>query len=79
MSKAHSSPDHRYVPLPEAAVFLGMTQKALRKRVERKTIPFRRAGKRLIFDLAELQEWVASLPGVTTEEALRRGEYGYDK
>jgi hypothetical protein len=62
----------RFVTLPDAAAFLGMTTKAIRKRVERRTIPFRRAGKRLIFDLAELEKWATGFPGVSLDEAIQR-------
>jgi len=49
-----------------------MTEKGLRKLVERRKIPFRRQGRRLLFDLHELDVWFESLPGVTLEEALGR-------
>ena len=70
MSSAANPHGRRYAELSEAASYLGKTPKALRKLVERRAVPFRRAGKRLVFDLAELDRWVAGLPGVTLEEAL---------
>ena len=73
MPPSTSASGCRYVALREAAVYLGCTEKALRKLVERRSVPFRRAGRRLIFDLAELDDWVGRLPGVAVEEALNRG------
>ena len=72
MSNSARHPSCRYAPLREAAVYLGRTEKALRKLVERRAVPFRRAGKRLVFDIEELDKWVASLPGVGLAEAVER-------
>lgn len=72
MNRSTNSLDRRYVTLAEAAVYLGRTQKALRKLVERRAVPFRRAGRRLVFDLHELDQWVGRLPGVALDEALDR-------
>ena len=47
----------------------GWTEKALRRRIERNRIPFRRDGKRIIFFRDELTEFLRGLPGVTVEEA----------
>jgi excisionase family DNA binding protein len=58
--------------LEEAATYLGKTKKAVQKLVERRQIPFRRAHRRLIFDFYELDQWVASLPGTTLQEAMGR-------
>jgi excisionase family DNA binding protein len=62
----------RYGSLEEAAMYLGKTKKAMQKLVERRHIPFRRVNKRLIFDFFQLDQWLASLPGITLEEALDR-------
>jgi excisionase family DNA binding protein len=67
-----SSLSHRFVSLSKAANYLGLTEKALRKRVERREIPFRRAGRKLVFDLLELDQWFANLPGTTLQEAMVR-------
>ena len=72
MGRSSNPPSRRFVSLREAAIYLGRTEKALRKLVERRAVPFRRAGKRLVFDLAELDRWVASLPGVALAEAVER-------
>lgn len=52
-----------------AADLLGCTPKAIRKRVERRMIPFRRWGGRLLFRTTELESFIAALPGCTLEEA----------
>jgi hypothetical protein len=68
----------RYGSLPATAAHLNVTEKGLRKLVERRAIPFRKRGNRLIFDLQEIDAWVRSLPGVSLDEALTRqgGSHG---
>jgi excisionase family DNA binding protein len=72
VSRSANTPGRRYMSFKEAAHYLGHTDKALRKLVERRAVPFRRRGSRLIFDAVELDAWVKSLPGVTLSEALER-------
>ena len=57
-----------------AATLLGYTEKALRSRVDRRLIPFRRDGRRIVFLRAELLEWLDTLPGCTAAEALQNLE-----
>jgi len=52
-----------------AAAFLGITEKALRARIARREIPFRRWGSRIFFVPAELSEFVRELTGCTLGEA----------
>ena len=47
----------RLLAIDEAAEFLGLTEKALRRRVERDVIPYRKVGRLLRFDPLELYEW----------------------
>jgi len=49
-------------------------RKAVEKMVERRLLPFRKHGKRIIFSRSELTEFFDKLPGVTLEEAERRVE-----
>jgi hypothetical protein len=72
VSRSTNAPNRRYGSLEEAAIYLGKTKKAVQKLVERRQIPCRRASKRLIFDFYELDQWVASLPGTTLQEAMDR-------
>ena len=60
----------KYLTIPEAAPPLGMTEKALRKRIERGQIPYRKFGRRVLIPLQELEEFLAALPGKTAEEAV---------
>jgi len=54
----------------EAAAFLGVTQHALRARIKRRVVPFRRLGGRVMLLRSELEQYIARLPGVDTDEAL---------
>jgi hypothetical protein len=45
----------------------------VRKLVERRAIPFKKMGKRVMFDFVELQRWMECFPGVSLEEGLTRG------
>jgi hypothetical protein len=58
--------------LRDVAIYIGRTNKAAEKMVERRQIPFRRMNRRLVFDFSEIDQWLASLPGTTLEEALNR-------
>lgn len=54
-------PSPRYVGLPEAAVYLGMSEQALKRLVQRRKVPFSQpAGPRtrLLFDLRKLDRWI---------------------
>jgi hypothetical protein len=72
VSRSTNPPNRRYGSLPEVALYLGKTNKAVEKLVERRQIPFKCMQKRLIFDFSELDQWIASLPGTTLQEALDR-------
>ncbi len=60
----------KYLTIPEAAPPLGMTEKALRKRIERGQIPYRKFGGRILIPLQELEEFLEALPGKTAKEAV---------
>lgn len=53
----------------EAAHLVGMTPKAVRQRIARRTLPFRKLGGRIIFFKNELEEFLRDLPGCHVEEA----------
>lgn len=64
-----------------AASYLGCSEKAVRRRVERGLLPHRRlgAGGRICFLKSELLSFIENLPGTTVAEAqenlrLRSGE-----
>ena len=68
---ASPMPIQRYLTVAQAAHYLGRTVPALYHLAEEARIPFRKAGGRLLFDIRELDRWVAGLPGVSTQAAVR--------
>jgi excisionase family DNA binding protein len=56
-----------------AAQFLGFSELSLRKRVFRRSIPFKRVGRQVLFSRSELEKWIDALGGVTVHEALENG------
>jgi hypothetical protein len=60
--------DKRVLNLKEAAVYLGKTEKALYISVGRRQIPYRKWGKKLVFDRVELDKFITGLPGVTFDD-----------
>jgi hypothetical protein len=70
----------KYLTIAEAAPAVGMTEKALRQRIFRGQFPHRRWGRRVIIPVAELESFLAGLPGKTDVEALtaveERGPWG---
>ena len=58
--------------LPEAATILGVTVKALRARVARQAVPYRKLGGRVMFVRVELEQFIDALPGVSLKSALER-------
>jgi hypothetical protein len=57
-----------------AAALVGGTEKGIRGLVNRRVIPFRRLGVRIIFLKAELEEWLKALDGCTLDEARTNHE-----
>jgi hypothetical protein len=53
-----------------AAYFLGTTPKAVRTKVERRLIPFRRCVGRIVFLRHELESFMNALEGCPLDEAL---------
>lgn len=52
-----------------AALMLNCSEKAVRTRVSRQLLPFKRLGSRILFRRDELEQFIASLPGVSLQEA----------
>lgn len=61
--------DQQALNVVEAANLAGMTEKAIRQRIARRTLPFRKLGGRIIFFKNELEEFLRDLPGCSVEEA----------
>jgi excisionase family DNA binding protein len=67
-----------WIDVAGAARLLGLTEKAVRARVARRQLPYRRFGYRILFSHQQLTEWLDKLPGVGLSEALANatGERG---
>ena len=65
-------PDRRYLDVGSTATYLGTTSTAIYAAVARRQIPFRRFGRKLLFDRIELDSYIKSLKGVSVEEAVAR-------
>ena len=63
-----------HLTVVEAALVLGTTQKAIRQRIARGQIPFRRWGRRVLIPAAELERFLQALPGCTAGEAVEAAE-----
>jgi excisionase family DNA binding protein len=63
-----------YLTIDGVAELLGKKRKAVEKMVERRLLPYRKHGKRIIFSRAELAAFFDQLPGVTLGEAEQRVE-----
>ena len=57
-----------------ASVFYGGTEKQTRGLVERRLIPFKRLGGRIIFLRSELEAWLSGLDGCTLDAARKNLE-----
>ncbi len=66
---------HRFMSVQEAARFLGVSPKSLYAWVSQRRIPYRKAGRRLLFLESELVEWtcpsVKSLEGPKAKGSRR--------
>ncbi len=56
--------------VPHGAEWFGSTDKTLRSWVERRIVPFRRLGGRIVFVRTELERFLECLDGVKLDEAL---------
>jgi len=59
----HQSADRGFLRMREAAEFLGLTEAALRIAEKKGQLPSHRLGKRVLFDPAELRDFVLSGAG----------------
>jgi excisionase family DNA binding protein len=63
--------DARYLDVEAAASVLGMTASAVRNRIQRRQLPFRKLGERIVVPREELDKYIRSLAGVSAAEAIR--------
>jgi excisionase family DNA binding protein len=54
------------------SVYLSRSPGAIRNLVNRRRIPFRRVGGRLLFLRSEIDRWIDTAPGVRPEEILNQ-------
>ena len=66
----------RLLTVDEAAAMLGRTTRALYRLVERRKIPFRKDGRRLLFMASELRTFIEGLPGLSLEDLRDRERAG---
>jgi len=57
--------------VPEAAAYLGGSERWLRRLLDRGLVPCKRIGRNLYFKRTELDEFIDDLPGVTVAQARR--------
>ena len=69
-----STPDRQVLDVAGAALLLGATHKAVRQRIARRLLPYRKLGSRILFLRTELEEFLAALPGCTLSEAQQNLE-----
>jgi excisionase family DNA binding protein len=63
----------RLLDVPETAAMLGRSENAVRRMVERRQIPYRKSGRRVLFLESELRAFIEALPGLSLKD-LREGE-----
>lgn len=59
-----------YFEIHEVARQYDWTEPAIRARIARGTLPFVKLGRRVLIPAAELEKFLAKLPGLTAEQAL---------
>lgn len=62
----------RYLDVRGAASYLSMTENAIYVAVSRRQIPYRKLGRKTVFDTVELDEFIRRLEGVDAAEAAAR-------
>ena len=50
------------------AAILGLSEKAVRHLIERRVLPHRRIGRRVVVLRNELERWLSDLPGIRLDE-----------
>ena len=66
----------KYLTISEATEPLGLTEKAVRQRIARGQLPYRKLGRRVLIPADELERFLAALPGKTAAEAVAAVEEG---
>ena len=66
----------RLLDVPETAAMLGRSENAIRRMVERRQIPYRKSGRRVLFLESELKAFIEALPGLPLEDLREREKAG---
>lgn len=62
----------RLMDVLETAALIGRSENAVHRMVERRQIPYRKSGRRLLFLESELAAFIADLPGLSLEDLRER-------
>jgi excisionase family DNA binding protein len=73
--KERATAERRWLDVKGAAIYLSMTETAIYTAVARRQIPFRRLGRKLVFDAVQLDAYLNGLAGVDVAEAVARRMY----
>jgi excisionase family DNA binding protein len=60
----------RYLTVKETAQLTGSTPKAIRNRIARGQLPYRKLGRRVLVPEQDLKIFLEALPGRTAQEAV---------
>ena len=66
----------KLLTVDEAASMLGRTTHAIYRLVERKRLPHRKYGRKVVFIESELATFIKDLPGISLEEVREREKSG---
>jgi excisionase family DNA binding protein len=66
----------RLLDVQETAAMLGRSENAVRRMVERRQIPYRKNGRRVLFLESELSEFIEDLPGLSLADVRERARAG---
>jgi excisionase family DNA binding protein len=61
-----------FLSIEEAATLLKRSRKAIEHMVERRQLPFRRLGRRILFVREELEAFIEGLPGPRASDVQKR-------
>jgi len=64
----------QHFTIREVAALIGSTEKALRNRLARGQVPYRKLGRRVLIPADELEKFLSNLPGRTAQEATKAME-----
>ncbi len=59
-----------YLTVAQVAPPLGLTEKAVRQRIARGQLPYKKLGRRVLIPADELEKFLAALPGRNADEAV---------